>query len=51
MMSLTDRKLNRVGLRSNQSLDAFLEVLDALQESPLVKEAVIDGHVEATFGF
>ena len=43
---LADGELNRIGIRIHQDVDRTPDVLDSREKRELVKEAVIDGHIE-----
>jgi hypothetical protein len=49
-MRLSDGQLDGVRGGSDQGLDAFLEILDPLQEPALIEKAVVDRHVETAIG-
>jgi hypothetical protein len=50
-MCLADGELDGVRCGGDEDVDALLEILDALQEIALVKEAMIHGDIEATVRF
>ncbi|MND03458.1 hypothetical protein D3C83_232800 [compost metagenome] len=51
MAGLADGELDGVGTGVDEGLDDLAHVFDALEESGLVEETVIDGDVEAAGGF
>ena len=50
MAGLTERELDGVRRGVHQRLDDLVHALDALEETSLVEEAVIHGHIEAAAG-
>ena len=49
-MRLADGELHGVGRGGDNGLYGFIQVLDALQEGAFIKEAVVDGDIEAAIG-